>query len=293
MANETTITSTTEIVNSEWINPMIMDYAADVLVAAPHVNWIDLAGKATKVAAFPRWEKDTGEDITTEGTTSLSNVEITLTEVQVTAAQVGIKRELTEFQLATNILGEAGMQDFIARDGGYLLGEMIEDDICAVFTGFNSSVGATGVDASIANLVQVIAKARTDKMRGQLVGVIDDQQQLDLTAAIASTSAQLFSGGSNQTLMNSRSDGYLGEFLGMPIWYTNLTDTQNTGEDVCGGFWISAQSNAKQCAIGGVSVWTPRMATDVDIALVTRKYAMTAAYGVGEVGDGIKLVTDA
>src|SRR3990167_10598888 len=97
MATETTKTSLTEIVESEAIAQVMLAYAADKLVIAPlmRVERVgNSVGKPTGTLSFPAWEKDAAEDITTEGTTTLSNGELQATEVAtVRAAQVGIMRE--------------------------------------------------------------------------------------------------------------------------------------------------------------------------------------------------------
>ena len=93
MATDTT--ALTELVNSEWINPAILDYAIDYAVAAPFCNLADLRGKATKVGAFPRWVLDTATDITNE-TTALSATDLETTEVTITAAEIGIRRDVTD-----------------------------------------------------------------------------------------------------------------------------------------------------------------------------------------------------
>jgi hypothetical protein len=48
-ANNTTVTTLTELVNAEFISPTILAYAVDYTVAAPYCRWQDLRGKGTKV----------------------------------------------------------------------------------------------------------------------------------------------------------------------------------------------------------------------------------------------------
>jgi hypothetical protein len=144
-ATVTKIAEITEIVNSEWINPLILDYAIDNVVTAPLCSAVDLAGKATKVAAFAQWEKDSGADIT-EGT-GMTVDDLTLAEVTVTVAQVGVFREVTDFAMETNILGRSGLESRIIQDGAALCSEMLEDDLVGLFSSATgATVGSTGVD---------------------------------------------------------------------------------------------------------------------------------------------------
>src|SRR5688572_21555858 len=132
MSAETTTTTLTEIINSEVIDAMIASYAIDANVIAPLVSYRSIAGQATKTVAFTRWDKDTGTDIT-EATAISSNDDLTLSENTVTVAQVGILRELTDFAAATTVLGEAGINAMIVKDGVALCQEMREDDLAALF----------------------------------------------------------------------------------------------------------------------------------------------------------------
>jgi hypothetical protein len=298
MAAETTRTSLTEIVNSEAIAEVIMDYAADKIVIYPLVRVMNLAGRATATASFPAWEKDAGEDVTTEGTTALTNVELQTTEISaITAAQVGILREVTDFAAAVNILGEGGLAQFIVQDGTYLCMEMLEDDLASLFASASNSVGTTGSDMTVANFVEAMAKLDTAKARGEKVCILDDQQASDLRLAVAASGSTVFgnAGQTAQTILNSRSDAYVGELFGARIWLTNLTDTANTNADVVGSMFINAQSNPACTPYGVALLWDPRLKSLNLPDQIATQYATTMAYGVGEILDyaHVKIVTDA
>jgi hypothetical protein len=294
MAGESTTTTATEIVNSEWISPMIGDYMKDVLVIADLAMTVDLRGKSTKVASFPVWEKDTAADITTEGTTTLSANDLTLAETSVTVAQVGILREPTKLLERTIMGGEVGLVQYIVEDGGFLCKEMLEDDCAALFGSITLSVGTSGSDLTIANMIEALGKRRTAKANGSPHFVLDDQQTLDFTTALGATTGTLWSGGQNQSAMNSmaKTDGSLGDFLGAPISYTNLTDTANAGADVCGAL---LNVGGKNPSIGIALLWMPELDRDLDVSKSTRLYAINACWGAGLINDGpsVKIVTDA
>lgn len=298
MAGESTTTSATEIVNSEWIDPMIGDYMRDVLVVASDdvCKVVDVQGKSTKTVAFPVWEKDTAVDIGTEGTTTLSANDLTLAETAVTVAQVGILREPTKLLERTIMGGEAGLVQYIAEDGGYLCKEMLEDDCCALFPSITLSVGSTGVDLTIANMIEALGKRRTAKAPpgSSPMFILDDQQTVDFTTALGATTGTLWSGGQNQSAMQSmaKTDGTLGDFLGAPIRYTNMTDTANAGADVVGAL---LNVGGKNPSIGIVVLWMPELDKELNVAKSTRLYAINACWGAGLINDGVsvKLVTDA
>jgi hypothetical protein len=290
MANETTITTLTEIVNAEMIIPRIMDYAIDAMVATSLCRMEDLSGAHSKVASFPIFEKDTA--VAVAEAASLSNNDFTTADTQVTAGQVGILREITKMAAMTNVLGPVGIGDAIARDGGMLCAEVAENDTVALFPSITASVGATGVDLSVANMIEAIGKFRTAKSRGVPVFVLDDQQMVDLSTAVAAATGTVWASGNGQSILNSSTTGIAGQFLGSEVRWTGLTDTANAGADVVGAL---LNTGVPEATIGFVWLWAPTLDTDKDIAKVSTKYAITTAYGVGLINDGsgVKLVTDA
>jgi hypothetical protein len=98
-----------------------------------------------------------------------------------------------------------------------------------------------------------------------------------------------------QTILNSRSDAYVGELFGARIWLTNLTDTANTNADVVGSMFISAQSNPACTPYGVALLWDPRLKSLNLPDQIATPYAPTMAYGVGEILDyaHVTIVTDA
>jgi len=296
MANETTKTSLTEIVNSEVIQELILDYAYDKIVVFPLVRVAMLAGKATGTASFPAWVKDAGADLTEAN--ALSNTELETTETAtITAAQVGIMREVTDYAFATNMLGEAGLKQFIVEDGSRLCVEMLEDDLCALFASASTSVGTTGSDLTIANFVEAMARLDTANARGRKVCVLDDQAAFDLRAAVAASTATVFANSATgaQSVLNARSDAYVGELFGVPIWLTNLTDTANTNADVVSIMMIDGAQSPANAPIGVAMLWEPKAKSLYLPDQVGEQIAVTMAYGCGEISDFnyVKIVTDA
>jgi hypothetical protein len=297
MATETLSTSLTEIVNSEYISTLIMMYGYDAMVIAPLCRTENLAGRATASVSFPQWELDAVSAVTTEGTTTLSNVELQTTEIaNVTAAQVGILREVTELAKEVNMLGPDGLERFIVEDGGRLCMLNLENDLAALLSGFTTTVGSTGVDFSVANFVQAIATLDTKNARGQKVCVLDDQQAFDLRAAVAASTAGVFANSATaaQSVLNANSNGFVGELFGVPIWLTNLTDTANTGADVVGAMFINGATDPGFAGFGIALLWQPRVKMIPLPDQVSDQIAITMAYGVGRISDfGCDLTTDA
>lgn len=287
MAGETLSgSSIDEIVNTEWIDPLIGDYMKDALVIADEriVRIADLRNKATKTYTFAAWVKDVGADITTEGTTTLSANDFTTTDVQCTVAQVGILREPTKLAERVQLLGEQGFQEAIAQDGGYLCKEMAEDDLAALFASVTLNAGVTNTTASVSTAIEALAKRRTAKANGAPVFIWDDKAAQDFVQSLGSTTGSLWTGGNGQNVMENMSaaDGFMGTFLGAPMFYTNLTDTINAAVDVC-----SACLNAggKNPSLVLAILWMPELERDLNIAKTTRLYAINMAYGAALIND--------
>ena len=199
-------------------NKLILEYAHDYTVAAPYVRMLDLRGKATNVGSFPRWVLDTATDLATE-TTTQSNTALETTDVQVTGAEIGIQRDVTDAAIQESIIGSQ-LFDFLVRDAGVLFAISLDDDICALFSALNSgtSVGTSGANLTIANMVEAQATLRKNGARGSLVYILDDQQAEDYQAAQAAATSTTVD--SFFTVSTGIDSGYLGTFMGQPVWQT-------------------------------------------------------------------------
>ena len=295
MSEETTRTSLTEIVNSEMIQETIISYAIDASVIAPLCRVANLAGRATAVASFPQWELDAVASVN-DGS-ALSNTELQTTEVAtVTAASVGVLREVTQMAMATNLLGADGLLRFVVEDGGRLCMADLENSLASRFSGFTTTVGTSGADFSISNFVEGISRMGTKNARGRIVSVIDDQQAFDLRTAVGTSTSAVFanSAQSNQSVLNANTNAFVGELFGVPVWMTNLTDTANTGADVVGAMFIDGNLHPEFAGIGIALLWMPTLRSVAQPGAVAEEMAITMAYGTGRISDfGIDFTTDA
>jgi hypothetical protein len=293
MANETTTTTLTELVNSSYIERLILDYAIDEVVIAPHCLVSDLAGKASKVADFSVWVKDSAADITEA--TAMSNTALETTRVQVTAAQVGILREITDLVVATNIHG-SGLYDSVVQDGAQLLADALENDLAAEFANASGSVGTSGTDMSVADFVSAMSTLNTAKAKGLKVCVLHPTQVGDLQASIAASSATIFGNESvSQSLLDAGQGAYVGNLFGVDIWYSSHGPSANMGADVTGAMFISSPSRPKNSAYGIAQLWLPKVKQETSAANTSELLGITMCYGVGEISDfnTVQIVTDA
>lgn len=299
MSNETTTTNVTSLVNTEAIQVKVQMYAKDRIVIAPWCRVADLRNLGTLTASWPRWAKDAGSDIT-QGT-ALSNQAIVPTDGTTTAAGVGILREILLISQEAAIPG-IDLQQFAINDGTYLCTEMLEDDLAGTFTNATGgTAGSSGFPLTVANFVEAIAKMRTAKARGMYVAVFDDKQASDFLQNIVTTGATAFSSGDLQRdVLNSNNDGYVGNFLGVPIAMTTLTDT--SGGDVIGGMFVNGNSGmgggqeADEYGGIGIALLRPPLVKMIeDVTHPSLKLSVTMVYGAGMIYTAmcVKFVTKA
>ena len=290
----TTITSLTELVPAETIGEAVMEYAHDAMPVAGLCREVQMPLQGGKVYAWPRWVQDAHEDITTEGTTAITDTELETTESTTTIAQIGLGRQLTKFVQKTNQLGPAALLQHLVMDAATTLAPAIEDDIVALFASITDSVGTSGVDFSVTNYLQALAEQRTNNVIGQLEFILADIQVTDLQASGgASGAATLTSNGAS--IVNANTGGFQGTLFGANIWRSSLCDTANANADRVGACINNGRLSPTRPSLGLVMLWFGEMEPDKDIWLLTDKFAWSAAYGCTLVGDAYscKIVTDA
>jgi hypothetical protein len=291
----TTSVNITEIVQSEIISSQLIATAYENVVAARYATYIDGPGSPT--ASFPSMELDSVEVLTTEGTTSFSVTDLNSTEIAaVTAGVTGIYREISEFALETNMLGADGLENWVVNDGGILCATNLDNDLCALFGSFSALAGTSGVDLSVATIIQAIGNVDASNAKGKKVAVLDNQQLNDLRTDVATTGAALFTQPGVQSLMNNLGnvEGVAGEIFGVEIAWTNQTDTANTNADVCGWMGIDGSQSPTYASLAVRQVWAPRSKSLPNLRPATQGISVTHSFGVGRVSAfASKIVTDA
>jgi len=293
---ETTTTTLTELVETEAVSRMILEYAHEAVVATPLFQLYDIRNEPTKTVEVAQWVKDAASDIANE-TTSLTAETMETVSVTAAAADMGILREVARNAFQDSIVGRQ-LLDRIVMDAGRLLAIALEDDAVALFGSLATSAGATTVDLSLANMAEALAALRSNDIQapGGAAFVLHTQQAADYnTALLASTSTTVnsFANRSERSLDSS----YLGQFGGADIYTTSLCDTANAGADRAGACFVRGDDPANQgwAAFGLVLKEAPYLDTDKDIAKRTELVAVTARWAPFEQFDlaGVAVITDA
>lgn len=315
MAAETTTTTANDITYSAVIEPSLLAVAMDVAEFMPMCREFSLIGKPSNALDVPRPQSDFGtvpddgagvdtEFDASQGS-SLSNIDWGTDKVTGTSAEYGVQYEITDNVIEDSVDG-IDVWDAVETMMMTCLVLAINDDICALFAGLSQSVGTSGSDATVANMLaaQVGIRTRGWRAKDGVVYVLDNQQADDIEAQLISTNAAaaVFAASADRLLgympaaNNGMDNGHIMSFRGYPVWATGLTDTANAGADVVGACFTPAGPQNNPSATLAL-VWKRlfRLEFDRDISKRTTKAVLTARCAPFELtdGSGTKIVTDA
>lgn len=284
MAAETTTTTITGVINTSYIVRTMLNYAIDPVVVLPRLRMEPVTGQGTKTAAFAVPTKDTALSTTITEATGLSNTAMDFTNTTVAVAEVGILRQVTKLARRTNVLGEAGLYQFLIEDGGRMCLEKHETDAWAQWTNASTSVGISGSALTLSNLAAAISQRAINKAKGPAVFFLTTTQTSNMRSAVLATDATAFASGSqNELLQVTADDGYVGRFFGVPIFTNTLGGS--SGADKIGVLMTDGEASPANAATGCAMGWMPEPETVNTPELPGYRLAVTMAYGLGEIND--------
>lgn len=295
MANETTTTSLTVNVPTEFIEATLLEALRPNIVVAPLVQG-EILGEGKGVV----WQQTKLPTATASGLTEASDqnptTRTTTREANITVAGVGLNTEITDLaKLAT--VGQAAELGKWAQESGKAIAVKIDGDLCALFAGLNAStaVGATGVDLTVANFIEAIYTMENANVHSPLSCVLHAIQKYDLmTALVNSSNAGALHTNLAELVREGRlpqgqpSNGFWGVFCGVPIYITTEVDTANSAADRAGAMFARE-------AMAFVQLAPVTVEYDRDSSKRTTEVVATTFYGVGENDEhrGVPIVTDA
>lgn len=322
MANETTTTTLTEIINSEWINPVLQSYDMEFVNATRFTYKVSLIGKGTSTWAQPRLVSDMGT-VGDGGTgvatafdadfgggpgeaTALTDTTLETEESTVAVNEYGLSREISDTAMEDMIDGVALLQ-LVAQDGAQILATAREDDLIGLFSSLSNSQTDTGNDIQLSDFRLGVAAIRNRGVRapGGLVAVLSDTQVSDLEADAEATNSAtaVFPGTADGMLRvapnpdNGFADGRVLTVRGVPVYQSGLVDTVNTGEDDAGAIFVrgDVESNRPWACFGEATGRMFRLETERDARARTTIVVMTERAGYGELKDtaGEQMIFDA
>lgn len=335
MANETTRTSQTALVATERL--MVGAIEANLPSYPVHrlLAWDSIDGFGADKKNYPV-ESDLGAASGgTEGTDLTANTEIGMgaTKSVTTSEGVAIKSVITE-KLVRKRAGGLGystvMQLFASEDMAALERvlapevrrmtamalQKIEADCIAVLDDPSNSVGTSGSDISMLNLMQAIYQGDVQQMHlpaSERGFILTPNQIHELNVEALSTGggvggALWSTGAADYDIFNAPAgsfvtDGLRGSFAGYRVYQYDheLRGTANGGADVVGFFGCLGSADRSPDSYGGkvpygVLLWDQPLAFrfQYNASLRAMEIVPTAEYAASELVDnnGVKIVTD-
>lgn len=285
-ATTPTTTSTFDDVSyAAIITDEVKDALMAVVVTPALLDFYNLAGDASKAVKIPKADKFTAAAVA-EGT-ELGNTALTSTSVTLTASEIGIMATITDVLEVSDIPAAHGAR---LKQLGRAIGDKLDVDICALFSGFTSAVGSTTVNITLANLLDAIYTLEVADAAGlgSLVAVLHPRQTADLRTELEADAASIYTSKSDSSITKAMA-GYFGNWFGIDIFQSTNVPTANAAADRAGGLFV------RDYALGLVQKWSAKVETMRWAPIRGYVLVATAMYGVGEIEDsaGVEVTTDA
>lgn len=290
--NPTTTTTYDDVFYAAYITNEVLRALMAMVVSLGLLRTESLAGKASKAYKFPKADKFTAAAVS-EGVETV-NTALTTTSVTITAAEIGFQATITDvLELAAIPAAHGAQLEQIAR----ALKDKMDVDVAALLNGFSNSVGATGVDLSLDNILDAIFTLENLDAAGlgSLVFLGHPRQTGDLRGALKSQQSvaniqHSIRFDSDETgKMGKAENGYFGNWFGVDFFSTTNAPTLNLGADRSGAVFV------KNYALGRVSLYDVRVEPMRWAPIRGWVLVGSADYGVGEIENnaGVAVVTDA
>lgn len=281
--NETNTTTFNDVSYSAIITDEVKDALMATVVTPALLDFYDLSGEASVAVKIPKADKFTAAAVA-EGT-ELQNTALTSASVTLTSSEIGIQATITDVLDLSDIPAAHGAR---LKQLGRAIGDKIDVDICALFSGFSTAVGATTVNIALTNLLDAIYNLEVNDAAGlgALVGVLHPRQSADLRTELEADAGSIYVGAGQPSKAMA---GYFGSWFGIDIFQSTNVPTANAGADRAGGIFV------RDYALGMAQKWAAKVETMRWAPIRGWVLVATAMYGVGEVEDsaGVNATTDA
>ncbi len=262
------------------ISEQVKDALMAVVVTPAMLDFYDLAGQASKAVSVAKAAKFTASALT-EGT-EVANTTLTSAAVTGTAAEIGIMATVTDVLEVSDIAAAHGAR---LRQLGRSLGDKMDVDITALFPGFTTTVGSSGVNITLSVILDGIYNLEVNDAGelGSSVAVFHPRQTADLRTELEADAASIYVGTPHPSASQA---GFFGSWFGVDIY-------QSTNVTASGGNRIGALF-VRDYAIGMVQKWAARVEAMRWPPIRGFVMVATAMYGVWEIEDsaGVDVTTD-
>ena len=230
-------------------------------------------GGPSTVASFPLWGDPGSAAAPVDDLSDITSTALSDTQVSATAAEVGLRVDVTDLIKATH------PSDLYSEVAGILarsVAEKWETDLALLMDDFtNITTAASTLTPS--DLLAAVSALEQRDIPGPYVGYLDPKQTGELRTEIATTTASYHVGRDGDLVRPFGDSGMFGTYMGLPIWQTTLVVT--TSSLVGGAVFASRQ------ALGCYELWGPRIETERDASARATEFVGTQCYGFAEISD--------
>ena len=229
-------------------------------------------GGASTVASFPLINDPGPATAPADDITDLASTALGDTAVTVTAAEVGLRVDVSDLVQAVSVY------DVVSEASGLITRSVVEKwetDLAALMDDFSNVTPAASSLTPLDHLAAVSALEQRD-IPGPYDAYYSPKQAGELRAEIATTTASFEVGGRNAGLVTPIGSGFFGDYMGVPIW--NSSTVVTTAGRVGGAVF-------NHDALGYYEIWGTRIETIRAPSLRALQMTGTQCYGVAEVSD--------
>jgi hypothetical protein len=275
MAGGVTTTNMNDVFLAAIVEGIILDELRPSMTSREFLRW-GAKGKSPVYQFNLQGDPGPTTDTLTQGTDYTTVKDITDSNVQATAAEVGIMTTVSDVSI------EVSMVDVLPRSKEILNRSTLEKwetDVAAKADDFGTATTAAAGLTADDLLAAVSAIEQRDASTGELVGYLHPKQLGELRRDIANTTAIVLAreGGISTSPIvgttNGRGDA--GELFGVRLFQTSLVAS-------AGGFRTGSVFVSGQC-LGAYELWGPRVETERRATLRGFYVMSSACYGLAAV----------
>lgn len=235
----------------------------------------NVAGTTIQVPKYPA----VAAAALTEGS-DMSSTAVSTSSVSCAVGEVGVQAVLTDMAA----FGAGNPAQEIGTVLGNAIATKMDQDIIALFDGFSSSLGATTVEITVADIFKAAATLRANKAMGQMYAVLHPYQTYALKANLTNSMVNPNGGDLQNEAMRN---GYVATIAGVEIYESANVTIDGAGDAKGAIFTREALCLAMKRDF--------QIETQRDASLRAWELNATAIYGVAELDDsyGVEMYFDA
>jgi hypothetical protein len=232
----------------------------------------------------------------------ITSSNLTYADEQISVGRIGLRYDLTDLAALTKLGNDVDVFRLAESMAGAFESKFMTM-VCATFPSFNTSVGSSGVDMSVDDMMDAIFALELENNPSQLFAVLHPRQIADLQASIRNETGNAIAFNPAQhDLVKAVGQGVVGDFLGVQIHksaYVSESGGNKRGAVFSAGALGYALGTPLPLAAAGGEIrpaGTPVLVEiERDSAYSLTKIVGTAYAGVAKIEDsrGVLVETDA